>query len=37
MGFVWNSLLVGYVTTAVGAWMEFKTSDAYAQKTIYSS
>jgi hypothetical protein len=34
---VWNSLLVGDITTAVGAWMEFKTSAAYDQKPIYSS
>jgi hypothetical protein len=27
MGSVWNSLLVGDVTTTVWAWMEFKTSD----------
>jgi hypothetical protein len=31
MGSVWNSLFVGDVTTAVWAWMEFKTSDAYDQ------
>ena len=31
MGAIWNSLLVGDVTTTVWAWMGFKTSDTYDQ------